>query len=219
MVHIDRHRLENKFKISNLLICFLCFYLAACSTLNNGKNNLLNKFNPDEVIQILGLEKAATIEKFAEIVNENDKNKDEVLIKESFVYNNEPIEVKLIFENDILFRVQYNFKDKNETAFKFKDEVISKIKGKYGETDTYVTLPNRIEGLTCERYLEENQPQYKEYWIGDNKDLSKAIPNKYKESKRVDLGIEINKIKKEKTETVIVIGGIVNNNETKKIKN
>lgn len=167
------------------------------------------EFDLDTVLNALGTDEADISEKI--VLDENDEPEDiiygNMLINQKLEFVNGK---KLEYVNGKLFRVMYNFGTETESAFEFINKIQDALEDKYGESDTYDNLPDRIEGLTVEEYLEDDLPQYKEYWIGTNIDFDGIVPEEYVDSKRVDLGIGIYRYPMEETITVVYIGGIVN---------
>ena len=211
MIHTAGLLSANKFNfkilsfVSMLLISIVIF--SSCSKTETNVN-ANNEFVLESVLNSLGLDKEDAIEKFS-IDNNGELGK--------ILYCNIPVEMNLEFENNKLLRIRYDFGTNTDVALKFANEVYKSIEQKYGECDTYKTLPGRIEGLTVEKYLSDDLMQYKEYWIDTDVDFSAIIPEKYTKSKRVDLGIGIDKIPQDETITEVYIGGIVNSINTVKL--
>ena len=59
--------------------------------------------------------------------------------------------------------------------------------------------------------------QYQEYWIDSDVDFKGLVPEEYKDTKRVDLGIGINKLPADDPITIVYIGGIINSANTQKL--
>lgn len=169
-----------------------------------------NDFLIENVLSILGADEAELSKKFVADANGEFTN---------IIYDGMPIKIELEFENSQLLRVQYNFGANTDEAFKFADEAQKIFEQRWGESDTYETLPNRIKGLTVDKYLSSDILQYKEYWIDTDVDFSGIIPREYENTKRVDLGIGVNKIPTDEVTTVVYIGGIINSINTTKLPN
>ena len=184
----------------------------------------------------LGISRSSTDPEFQSlqaetVVNNLGKNKDVILVEfnvtdegdqsgritEDFIYNDVPVEINFEFMNDKLFRVRYNFGTEAESALLFADELMSTFEEKYGESDTYPTMPDRIEGLTLENYLKDDIAQYKEYWIDSGVTFDGMVPEEYQASRRIDLGIGMYRYPFEEVQTVVYVGGIVNDTNTRKL--
>lgn len=196
--------LKNKKVVTGIIFfLFVCMSVtfSSCNAVkeNNGENN---GFQTENIIRVLG------------------KGQDEISELEDaaeFLYNGVSVKTKYEFENDKLMRIQYTFGTETDTAFRFVNEVKAALEGKFGKSDTYETLPNRIEGLTIDEYLASDTMQYQEYWIDSGVDFAGLVPEEYKDTKRVDLGIGINKLPADEPITIVYIGGIVNSINTQKL--
>lgn len=215
MTIVGYHSANKYYKIISIIMMVCCLFFTACSSGNSKPNNSMDYLNSDYVTEILGKSKSEISEMFTDLINADELSKNEYKLTTSFVYNNQDISIKLIFENDILLRVQYDFENKNETALEFSKDMYDKFNTKFGECATYPTMPNRIEKLTYESYKSGNQHSYQEFWKMENGIFDAIIPEKYKDSKRVDIGIIINKKLKGNSEiyTDVLVGGIVNNKD------
>lgn len=176
MLHITGHRKINKSFRLTLCMVMLCCMLTGCGASKEQNNGPIQNLNPEKVISLLGKEKQEVLKLFETVIADAASETDEIALNESMKYKDAAAEIKLIFENDVLFRVQYDFKEKNDLAFEFKDGLYKQLKETYGDPDTYPTMPDRIEGLSLETYMSDEQFQYKEYWIDANEDLNKAVP-------------------------------------------
>lgn len=216
MTHTVGHLLGNNKIRRNIVIILLlsisCMLLTACreKQVENGKFHSLQTEN---VVSSLGKDKDAILEEF----NVSDEGEQSGRITEDFIYNGVPVEINFEFLNDKLLRVRYDFGTEAESALMFADELMSTFEEKYGKSDTAPTLPDRIEGLTLENYLKDDIAQYKEYWIDSGVTFDGMVPEEYQASKRIVLGIGIYRYPMEKVETIVYVGGIVNNTETRKL--
>lgn len=185
--------------------------------------DVMSRVSAARVMELLGMDRSEVQEIFGDLLEETElagasKNHplDGYALTQELLYNDVPVQAVLEFENEKLFRVQYYFKSENEAAFSFAQEAYMLLVANYGESDTYETMPDRIEGLTLEEYLEGDEPDYQEYWIGSEVSFDGMLSEEYKDSKRIDLGIGIKKHPMESsTETIVYIGGIVNSTDTK----
>ena len=190
--------LKNKKVVTGIVfLLFVCNTFLSCNAV---KEN--NGFQTENVIRVLG--KGQT-----EISELEDTTE--------FLYNGVSVKTKYEFENDKLIRIQYNFDTETDTAFRFVNEVKAVLEEKFGKSYTYETLPNRIEGLTIDEYLASDTMQYQEYWIDSGVDFTGLVPEEYKDTKRVDLGIGINKLPADEPITIVYIGGIINSTNTQKL--
>lgn len=209
MTHTAGHLSESKATIKRVIAFFLStfviFSFSACTEIN--KDSDVDVFQLDSIIGVLGIDKT----QLPEIFGLDDVN------SYKSTYDNVPIEIKSEFEGDKLLRIQYNFGTETDAAFKFVNEMKSAFETKYGKSDTYETLPNRIEGLTVNEYLTSDTMQYQEYWIDSDVKFEGFVPEEYKDTKRVDLGIGINKLPSDEPITIVYIGGIVNSTNTQKL--
>ena len=200
MIETSEWALKNKKVVTGIIFLLLVCISATFSSCNTVKEN--NGFQTENVIRVLG------------------KGQDEISELEDtaeFLYNGVTVKMKYEFKNDKLMRIQFDFGAEMNTAFQFVNEVKAALEEKYGKSDTYETLPNRIEGLTVDEYLTSDTMQYLEYWIDSGVDFTGLMPEEYKDTKRVDLGIGINKLPADEPITIVYIGGIVNSINTKKL--
>ena len=185
--------------------------------------DVMSRVSAARVTELLGMNRSEIEAIFGELLEETElagasKNHplDGYVLVQELLYNDVPVQAVLEFENEKLFRVQYYFKSENEAAYSFAQEAYMFLVANYGESDTYETMPDRIESLTLEEYLEGDEPDYQEYWIGSEVSFDGMLSEEYKDSKRIDLGIGIKKHPMESsTETIVYIGGIVNSTDTK----
>lgn len=200
MIETAGWALKNKKVVTGIIFLLLVCIFATFSSCNAVKEN--NGFQTENVIRVLGKGQAeiSELEDTAE-----------------FLYNGVSVKTKYEFENDKLIRIQYNFDTETDTAFRFVNEVKAVLEEKFGKSNTYETLPNRIEGLTIDEYLASDTMQYQEYWIDSGVDFTGLVPEEYKDTKRVDLGIGINKLPADEPITIVYIGGIVNSINTQKL--
>lgn len=209
MIYTVRHLLENKKMRNNVIFIFLLTVsltlLASCGE-KQDENDLHYIFQVENVVNNLGKDKEVILSEF----NISEEGEELVELTEDFIYNDASVKVEFEFLNDKMFRVRYNFGTETDAAFVFIDELMSTFKEKYGQSDPYNTLPDRIEGLTLESYLKDDIPQYKEYWIDSGVTFEGMVPEEYQDTRRIDLGIGIYRFPMEEVETVIYVGGIVN---------
>lgn len=210
MIHTVGHLSESKYRKKYIIVCAIIFFVFIFSSCGKSEdsNGANDNFQLESALKVLGADETEIPKSFT--VDDTDEIAD-------IVYDDVPVKIKLEFENGKLLRIQYNFGTNTDTAFKFVNEVQKEFEQKWGKSDTYETLPDRIKGLTVENYLSSDIMQYKEYWIDTDIDFAGIVPKKYESSKRVDLGIGINKIPVEETITVVYIGGIVNSTNTTKL--
>ena len=216
MTHTVGHLLGNKKIRRNIVIILLlsisCMLLAACGG-KQAENDRFYSLQAENVVNNLGKEKDAILEEF----NVTDEGEQSGRITEDYIYNGVPVEINFEFLNGKLLRVRYDFGTEAESALMFADEMMSAFEEKYGESDTYPTMPDRIEGLTLENYLKDDIAQYKEYWIGSGVTFDGMVPEEYRASKRIDLGIGMYRYPYEEVQTVVYVGGIVNTADTRKL--
>lgn len=198
--------------VSSLIL--VCLYLTACGLEDKAPQNYMEYLNSKNVVDIVGKDKNEILTMFADVISDNEQKGNQYILTEKMVFNKQDVAISFIFENEILFRVQYDFGNNSETALEFAKEMYSEFTEKLGSSDTYPSMPNRIEQLTYEKYRTENQPYYQEYWMMENEIFKDIIPEKFKNTKRVDVGIIINRKPKTSTEiyTDITVGGTINNN-------
>ena len=223
MTHIVGHLLPtyhlNKKLIKFVLISFTMFLLFSCVGCEKANTNDEKVITTETAISLLGMEKEELFDTFDGLLEERSENPDILELSSKMKYNENAVGIAFELLNGRLFRIQYNFGEEADDAFSFALESYSKIISKYGESDTYESLPNRIEGLDVNLYLSDNIYERKEYWIGTDVDFAEIVPKEYENSKRVDLGIGINKIPADKTITMVYIGGIINSINTTKLPN
>ena len=188
-----------------LLVTVICvtFYLGIARSLSDQE---FHNLQTETVVNNLGKDKEVILEEF----NVTDEGEQSGKITEDFIYNDVPVEINFEFMNDKLFRVRYNFGTEAESALMFVNELMSIFEERYGESDTYPTMPDRIEGLTLENYLKDDVAQYKEYWIDSGVEFDGMVPEEYQASRRIDLGIGMYRYPYEEVQTVVFVGGIVN---------
>ena len=203
--HLSGNKTIAKRVVAFFLSTFMIFTFSACADIGN--ESAMDVFQADSIIGVLGIDKT----QLPETLTLDDAN------SYKSTYDNVPVEIKYEFEEDKLLRIQYNFGTETDTAFKFINETMSTFEQKYGKSDTYETLPNRIEGLTVNEYLANDTMQYQEYWIDSDVDFKGLVPEEYKDTKRVDLGIGINKLPADDPITIVYIGWIINSANTQKL--
>lgn len=212
MIHTVGHLSVSKFWKIFITVCLMVcsvFIFSSCANVEDG-NRPNNDFQFESALKVLGADETEVSKSFT--VDDTGELAD-------IVYDDTSVKIKLEFENGKLLKIQYNFGTNTDAAFKFVNEVQKKFEQKWGDSDTYETLPDRIKGLTVDKYLSSDIVQYKEYWIDTNIDFNGIVPKEYENSKRVDLGIGINKIPTDEPITVVYIGGIVNSTNTTKLSN
>lgn len=216
MIHTVGYLLGNKKIRRNIVIILLlsisCMLLTACGG-KQAENDRFHSLQAENVVNNLGKDKDAILEEF----NVTDEGEQSGRITEDFIYNGVPVEINFEFLNDKLLRVRYDFGTEAESALMFADEMMSAFEEKYGESDTYPTMPDRIEGLTLDNYLKDDVAQYKEYWIDSGVTFDGMVPEEYRASKRIDLGIGMYRYPYEEVQTVVYVGGIVNTADTRKL--
>jgi hypothetical protein len=171
----------------------------------------------EAVLNILGTEKDELVEMFDGLLNERTENPDLLVLSSKMKYNETDVDITFELFNDRLFRIRYNFGEEADEAVAFVIESYSKIISEYGESDTYESLPDRIEGINVELYSSDNIYERKEYWIGTDVNFENMVPEQYLNKKRIDLGLGISKVPAEPSKNIVYIGGIVNNIHTTKI--
>ncbi|MBP3544654.1 MAG: hypothetical protein J6J86_10535 [Lachnospiraceae bacterium] len=233
------------FRGKALILLVSCLALSACATKpheaeqsgttyqniagdsrDEGTTDVMSRVSAARVTELLGMSRSELQEIFGELLETTELSEASsnyslsgYALTQELLYNDVSVQAALEFENEKLFRVQYYFRSENEAAFSFAQEAYTLLVANYGESDTYETMPDRVEGLTLEEYLKNDEPDYQEYWIGSEVSFEGMLLEEYKDSKRIDLGIGIKKLPmKESTETVVYIGGIVNSADTKAIK-
>lgn len=132
--HLSGNKTIAKRVVAFFLSTFMIFTFSACADIGN--ESAMDVFQADSIIGVLGIDKT----QLPETLTLDDAN------SYKSTYDNVPVEIKYEFEEDKLLRIQYNFGTETDTAFKFINETMSTFEQKYGKSDTYETLPNRIEG-------------------------------------------------------------------------
>lgn len=188
-------------KAKALLLAFILLLSVALLPACSGVIEEKNTFSVEAIADSLGNTREDAAKKLAFDAGSDTK---------TVTYEDAEAEMKLEFENDRLFRVHYDFGTNTDAAFKFVNELYKAVEEKYGESDTYETMPDRIYGLTEEAYLSGDVEQYKEYWIDTDVDFGGV---EVKNSKRVDLGIGFKRF----PTADVYIGGIINSINTTKL--
>ncbi len=220
MTHIAGKYLVNKHIIISLIFFILCLGLSSCDNKNKSNpSDCMETVTPEHVSTILGKERQEILELFQDVVDTQlAPDAEEVVLNKDLMYNEKAVKVSLLFEGDILFRIQYNFEGQNEEALAFTEEAYTTFKKIYGDSDTYPGLPDRIDSLSFEAYKDGDNWRYQEYWIDVVTVFDSVIPENRKIDKRVDLGILLNKIPIENDfQTIVFIGGIINSTNTTKL--
>lgn len=209
--------LENRKTRRNTVVIFLfmiSFVLLTSCGEQQTENDLFHSLQVENVVNNLGKEKEVILGEF----NTSDGGEESAKLTENFIYNETSVEISFEFLGEKLFRVQYDFGTETESAFMFIDELMSTFEEKYGKSDTYETMPDRIAGLTIENYLKDDIIQYKEYWIDSGVTFEGMVPEEYQDTRRIDLGIGIYRYPYDEIETTVYVGGIVNNTGTRKLE-
>lgn len=193
------------FKALPLMLILLISSVLLSSCAVNVDNTDDSNFAIESIVSSLGKERADALR---ELGFDNDTK------TKSITYDDVSAEMTLEFENDRLFRVYYDFGETNDTALKFANELCGLVEQKYGASDTYETLPDRIKDLTLDAYLAGSVEQYKEYWIDTDIDFAEIHPDAEKLSKRIDLGVGIYRLPSAR----VYIGGIINSSNTTKLQ-
>ena len=132
MKHIIGLHIKNKSIIVGFLFVVLCFGLTSCSKKPQEEpKDCMAYINPENVNNLLGKEKQEVLTIFQDSFDsQSPSDAEEVALSKDFIYNETTIKITLIFEGDILFRVQYDFGNQNEEALAFTDDVYTVFKKK-----------------------------------------------------------------------------------------
>ena len=216
MMYTVGNLLKNKkIKINTVVIFAISFVLLTSCGEQQAENDLFHSLQAENVVNNLGKEKEVILEEF----NTSDEGEASAKLAENFIYNEIPVEISFEFLGEKLFRVRYDFGTETESAFMFIDELMSTFEEKYGKSDTYETMPDRIAGLTIENYLKDDIAQYKEYWIDSGVTFEGMVPEEYQDTRRIDLGIGIYRYPYDEIETTVYVGGIVNDTGSRRLEN
>ena len=125
----------------------------------------------ESVLQELGINSEEDILK-----EEKDESQQVITLKKHYAYKEREAELQLLFQNDIFFGVAYLFSGAAEEAYQYVDSVLEGMEAKYGEPDTYPSLPNRLKNLSFEQLKESGTGEKREIWeLADHKNLVEAF--------------------------------------------
>lgn len=212
MNHVVGNRLVNNIIFLFCAITVFCSILTSCdSNKNKVSDEYMQYLNVSNIDSILGKEYEKVLSIFSEAVkSETISDAEEIHLSKEWYFKDTAVKIKLIFLNNVLFRIEYDFGSQNEAALNFANEAYLLFSQKYGKSDTY-QRSDRIEGLSFEEYRDGGNLQYIEHWTDKVDFFDSVIPEEYRDTKRVDLGIRIDKRQQEDSfQTVVYVGGMVN---------